>query len=49
MSRIGKLAWIEIQGNRILLTKSYGKDKYYTPGGKREPGEADEQALLREI
>ncbi|WP_316803497.1 NUDIX domain-containing protein [Pedobacter nototheniae] len=33
----------------ILSTKSYGKDKYYIPGGKRESGETDEQALLREI
>jgi 8-oxo-dGTP diphosphatase len=49
MSFIDKLAWIEIQDNRVLLTKSYGKDKYYIPGGKREQGESDEQALSREI
>lgn len=49
MNLIDKLAWIEIQDNRILLTKSYGKNKYYIPGGKRERGETDEQALLREI
>jgi 8-oxo-dGTP diphosphatase len=49
MSFIDKLAWIEIQDNRILLTQSYGKDKYYIPGGKRERAETDEQALIREI
>ncbi len=49
MSLIDKLAWIEIKDNHILLTKSYGKDKYYIPGGKRELGETDEQALIREI
>ena len=49
MNLIDKLAWLEIQDNHILLTKSYGKDKYYIPGGKRELGETDEQALLREI
>ena len=49
MNLIDKLAWIEIQDNHVLLSKSYGKDKYYIPGGKREPGESDEQALLREI
>ncbi|HLK97696.1 MAG TPA: NUDIX domain-containing protein [Hymenobacter sp.] len=49
MHLIDKLAWIEIQDNRILLTRSYGKDKYYIPGGKRELGETDAQALLREI
>ena len=46
---IDKLAWIEIKNKSILSTRSKGKDKYYIPGGKREPGESDEQALLREI
>lgn len=46
---IDKLAWIEIKDKSILSTKSYGKDTYYIPGGKRENGETDEQALHREI
>ena len=49
MKTIDKLAWIELKNKSILSTKSYGKDKYYIPGGKREAGETDEQALLREI
>ncbi len=49
MNIIDKLAWIEIKNKSILSTKTYGKDKYYIPGGKRENGETDEQALCREI
>ena len=46
---IDKLAWIEIQNKSILSTRSKGKDKYYIPGGKREKGESDTEALTREI
>jgi 8-oxo-dGTP diphosphatase len=46
---IDKLAWIEIKDNAILLARSRGKDKFYIPGGKRELGETDHQALCREI
>jgi 8-oxo-dGTP diphosphatase len=46
---IDKLAWIELKTGAILSTKTFGKDKYYIPGGKREEGETDEQALCREI
>lgn len=49
MKIIDKLALIEIKEKSILSTKSYGKEKYYIPGGKRENGETDEQALCREI
>jgi len=46
---IDKLAWIEIQDKHILSTKSFGIDKYYIPGGKREAAETDAAALCREI
>ncbi|MFC0322510.1 NUDIX domain-containing protein [Gallibacterium melopsittaci] len=46
---IDKLAWILLDQHRVLMTRSYGKDQYYLPGGKREVGESDEQALVREI
>ena len=49
MKIIDKLAWIEIVDKKILSTKSFGKDKYYIPGGKRAYDETDEQALSREI
>ena len=49
MHLIDKLAWIEIQDCRILSTRSRGKDVWYLPGGKREPGESNHEALIREI
>ncbi|EIA10036.1 NUDIX hydrolase [Flavobacterium frigoris] len=49
MEIIDKLAWIEIVNKKILSTRSFGKDKFYIPGGKRENFETDEQALCREI
>jgi ADP-ribose pyrophosphatase YjhB (NUDIX family) len=49
MHLIDKLAWIEIKDKSILSTRSYGKSNFYLPGGKREAGETDTQALCREI
>ena len=46
---IDKLAWIHIEDGRILVTRTTGRKKYYIPGGKREAGESDAQALIREI
>ncbi len=46
---IDKLAWIHILDGKILVTKSKGKKRYYIPGGKREKGESDAEALSREI
>lgn len=46
---IDKLAWIHIQNRKILSTRSKGKDAWYIPGGKREQGETDIQALIREV
>ncbi|GAB3828949.1 NUDIX hydrolase [Pontibacter rugosus] len=49
MTIIDKLAWIEIKDNKILSTRSRGKDTFYIPGGKREAEESDHQALIREV
>ena len=46
---IDKLAFIEIRDRKVLETLSFGKDKWYIPGGKRIEGETDEQALIREV
>ena len=46
---LDKLGWVCIENGKILLARSYGKTAWYIPGGKREPGESDAAALLREI
>ena len=46
---IDKLAYIHLQDKKVLVTLSKGKDKWYIPGGKREEGESDDQALIREV
>ncbi|GAA3260095.1 NUDIX hydrolase [Nonomuraea helvata] len=46
---IDKIAWIHLEDGKILSTRSHGKDVYYLPGGKREPGESDLDTLVREI
>ena len=49
MRWIDKLAWLYIKDGKILSTRSKGKNTWYFPGGKRETGESDEEALIREI
>ncbi|MEK6909452.1 MAG: NUDIX domain-containing protein, partial [Candidatus Aenigmatarchaeota archaeon] len=49
MDIIDKLAWVRIEDRKILVTRSKGKDVWYIPGGKREQGESDQEALIREI
>lgn len=49
MKMIDKIAWIYIEDKKVLCTRSKGKEKYYSPGGKREQGETDEETLIREV
>ena len=46
---IDAIAWIHIQDQRLLCVRTAGKDAFYLPGGKREPGESDEETLMREV
>jgi 8-oxo-dGTP diphosphatase len=46
---IHKIAWIRLEDGAILSSRSRGKDVYYLPGGKREPGEGDVDTLVREV
>jgi 8-oxo-dGTP diphosphatase len=46
---IDKLAYIYLKDGKVLVTLSHGKDTWYIPGGKREAGESDQVALIREV
>ena len=46
---VDKIAWNHLEQGRILGARSRGKDAYYLPGGKREPGESDLDTVVREI
>lgn len=46
---IDKLAFLYFVDKQLLMTLSRGKDTYYIPGGKREEGESDVEALVREV
>ncbi len=46
---IDKVAWLHAVDGRVLAARSRGKDNFYLPGGKREPGETDAETLVREI
>jgi 8-oxo-dGTP diphosphatase len=48
-TEIDKLALIYIKDKKVLSSRSVGKNTWYLPGGKREKGENDMEALAREI
>ncbi|MFT4174297.1 MAG: TIGR00730 family Rossman fold protein [Rhodocyclaceae bacterium] len=43
------LGWVCLTDRRVLMARSQGKELFFIPGGKREAGESDWQALSREI
>jgi 8-oxo-dGTP pyrophosphatase MutT (NUDIX family) len=49
MTIIDKLAWIHVVDGRVLCARSRGNEAFYVPGGKRDAGESDLDALAREI
>lgn len=49
MDSIDKLSLIILKDRKVLYTRSFNKDAWFNPGGKRIEDETDEQALVREI
>ena len=49
MQLIDKVAWLCVVDRKLLLVRTRGRRLSYVPGGKRELGETDQAALIREI
>jgi len=49
MPSLHVVALAHISGRKLLLVRGSGKDGFYLPGGKPEPGESDLATLTREI
>ncbi|MHC8495240.1 NUDIX hydrolase [Thalassospira sp. SM2505] len=41
--------WILRDGDKILSVRSHGRDRFYLPGGKIDPGETARDAIIREV
>jgi 8-oxo-dGTP diphosphatase len=41
--------WVELRDGRMLAVRARGRDRFFLPGGKPEPGERPEHALVREV
>ncbi|MFE0602692.1 NUDIX domain-containing protein [Streptomyces sp. NPDC058892] len=46
---IEKAAWLCLDSGRLLVARTHGRDAFYLPGGKPEPGESVREALVREV
>jgi 8-oxo-dGTP pyrophosphatase MutT (NUDIX family) len=49
MKKLESVAWVFSRDYKVLCVKTKGKDLYFIPGGKLEPGETNEIGLAREI
>ncbi|MDO4916006.1 MAG: HAD hydrolase-like protein [Rothia sp. (in: high G+C Gram-positive bacteria)] len=48
-THINKAALLVVRDGKLLVARSFTKEKFYVPGGKPEPGETIREALIREI
>src|SRR5579864_5660001 len=46
---VDALGWVRVENRRLLAVRTAGKAAFYLPGGKREAGESDLDALRREV
>ncbi len=46
---IDAVGWVYVSDRKLLCVRSQDKDAFYLPGGKRELGESDWEAIAREV
>ncbi|MBB6173803.1 8-oxo-dGTP pyrophosphatase MutT (NUDIX family) [Nocardiopsis mwathae] len=46
---IDAIAWVHVRDGRLLCARTHGRELFYLPGGKPEPGESPEAAVTREV
>jgi len=46
---VDALGWVHVRDGRLLAVRTAGRSAFYLPGGKREAGESDLDALRREV
>jgi len=47
--KLESVAWLYELDGKVLCVRTKGKDKYFIPGGKMEPGETRKAGLIREV
>jgi 8-oxo-dGTP diphosphatase len=43
------VGWVYVGPEGLLAVRTRGRDRFYLPGGKPEPGESLQEALAREV
>ena len=47
--KLDEVAFILIKDRKVLVVRSFDKDRFYFTGGKRQKNESDIQAVYREV
>jgi 8-oxo-dGTP pyrophosphatase MutT (NUDIX family) len=47
--RVVAVGWVEVVDGSLLAVRTAGRDRFYLPGGKPEPGESLVAAVTREV
>ncbi|WP_426566706.1 NUDIX hydrolase [Angustibacter sp. McL0619] len=49
MAEVVKVGLVHVQDGRLLVARNEGRQLFYLPGGRQEPGESDADTLCREV